>query len=671
MKKAVILVVLLALLFNFLVHIVPLFFDKQASLVLRGPGSTAGIFFQILAQFRIIIDSPENITYNFTIQDYLSNNLVIDLNVSSNREVDIWQYTLEDLRHNKTVNNSIVFTPNITVNFVRWNNKITVFANDSDGNVVNSSVEFFVFVPNIAPILNISDNELLRCEGESLLYGFNATDSDEDGLTFDHEPKSDPFSVRFNPLSEIIIPGTPSLLIAENEISSGTLLKQHAKDPSGGAGIKYQKTILVKDNFNDSCCSDNKKINITVIEINNKPSAEDIGIHTVYTRGENSTLFEIWNVDDIEDGNQDLGNLSFNISFENSANLFSITQNGTMSYIGNVLDAGAYNITVCVSDLGIPIPRRHQNISLCGQDGSNLSSCDFFQIVVTDENRYPEVLSHFPETLIVSVLGTDSSYFNISKKDPDGGVPDTYWYVDNNLVEYDGNASFVDEFIFSFGCEVEGLHTIKAEITDGLLNDSVQWNVSVGFEECPVPPPGGGGGGGGGGKICHPKWSCLDWNVCQKAVQSLASGELSGENYRIINAKCLENNWDDEICGFQTRECNDINNCNRETDKPNGIQECYYTINPTCFDGIKNCHSNSCEFLVDCGGPCKACPTCSDNIKNQGEEGVDCGGACPLICPKETPLRTRIYYALGFILILLILLLAYIAYKVINLRKKL
>ncbi len=29
----------------------------------------------------------------------------------------------------------------------------------------------------------------------------------------------------------------------------------------------------------------------------------------------------------------------------------------------------------------------------------------------------------------------------------------------------------------------------------------------------------------------------------------------------------------------------------------------------TCYDGIKNCHENSCETDIDCGGPCLPCPT--------------------------------------------------------------
>ncbi|VVB54302.1 Uncharacterised protein [uncultured archaeon] len=48
----------------------------------------------------------------------------------------------------------------------------------------------------------------------------------------------------------------------------------------------------------------------------------------------------------------------------------------------------------------------------------------------------------------------------------------------------------------------------------------------------------------------------------------------------------------------------------------------------SCTDGIKNQN----EDRVDCGGVCPPCPTCWDSIKNQGEAGVDCGGPCPTAC---------------------------------------
>ena len=43
-----------------------------------------------------------------------------------------------------------------------------------------------------------------------------------------------------------------------------------------------------------------------------------------------------------------------------------------------------------------------------------------------------------------------------------------------------------------------------------------------------------------------------------------------------------------------------------------------------CSDEIQN----QDETGVDCGGSCKACPTCKDGIQNQDETGTDCGGSC-------------------------------------------
>jgi hypothetical protein len=52
----------------------------------------------------------------------------------------------------------------------------------------------------------------------------------------------------------------------------------------------------------------------------------------------------------------------------------------------------------------------------------------------------------------------------------------------------------------------------------------------------------------------------------------------------------------------------------------------------SCFDNIRN----QGESDVDCGGPCTACASCSDSIQNQGEQGVDCGGPCSL-CEEVAP----------------------------------
>ena len=57
----------------------------------------------------------------------------------------------------------------------------------------------------------------------------------------------------------------------------------------------------------------------------------------------------------------------------------------------------------------------------------------------------------------------------------------------------------------------------------------------------------------------------------------------------------------------------------------------YYVPPATCDDNI----SNQGEIGVDCGGPCDPCQTCHDRVQNQGETGVDCGGPC-LPCQPAT-----------------------------------
>jgi len=103
----------------------------------------------------------------------------------------------------------------------------------------------------------------------------------------------------------------------------------------------------------------------------------------------------------------------------------------------------------------------------------------------------------------------------------------------------------------------------------------------------------------------------------------------------------LQNGEEDErFCGFQITSCYDLNVCNGTKPvlpRPVERRFCYFTENPGCLDGITNCHSGGCELLVDCGGPCAPCATCSDGVQNQGEGGVDCGGPCPYICEAEVP----------------------------------
>lgn len=67
------------------------------------------------------------------------------------------------------------------------------------------------------------------------------------------------------------------------------------------------------------------------------------------------------------------------------------------------------------------------------------------------------------------------------------------------------------------------------------------------------------------------------------------------------------------------------------------VPACFAACHGSCTDNVQN----NGEAGVDCGGHCpNACPTCDDGLQNQGETGIDVGGPCdpePNDCPAEAP----------------------------------
>ena len=174
--------------------------------------------------------------------------------------------------------------------------------------------------------------------------------------------------------------------------------------------------------------------------------------------------------------------------------MFNISSKGIMNFTAsNLTFARVYYINVTVKDRGIESP--HENISLCGQDGSSITSFKQFSLTVTNQNRLPNITSYYPINFNLSGSGSDEFYFNVTTYDPDGTIPDVYWYVDNNLTFYD-SGFLKSKFYYTFGCGISGNHIVRVRITDGELNDSKQWNISVQRVDCLIIPPDGGGGGG-------------------------------------------------------------------------------------------------------------------------------------------------------------------------------
>ena len=358
-----------------------------------------GVFYEGLLDIfidpldKIYIESPLNISYNFS----KGVPFTLDLNVTTTYGLSDWLYTLEDLRHHTIIYSNVSFIPNSTFDAVRWNNKLTVYANDTNF-IYNKSVEFYIHVNNSAPEIEFINPDILICEGNYLSYVFNATDIDEDIITEDISPK-DPFFVSYY--------GLINLTSRTYEIFSGILYKEDV----GGTGAS-SKTYSEAVTVSDAEFTDTKNTNITIIEINNAPLMSTIGVQTVWLVGDDTIFDKQVEVNDVEDGTHNDGNLSFNITFLEGNHLFNISSTGVMNFTPNASHLGSYNITVCVNDTGIPTP--HQNISLCGQDGSSATTCETFVLSVTKVNRRPIITDYYPSNLGFSTPGTTGLYFNIS-----------------------------------------------------------------------------------------------------------------------------------------------------------------------------------------------------------------------------------------------------------------
>ena len=130
-------------------------------------------------------------------------------------------------------------------------------------------------------------------------------------------------------------------------------------------------------------------------------------------------------------------------------------------------------------------------------------------------------------------------------------------------------------------------------------------------------------------------------------------GEWSGD--------CLNATLPDvEKCGTGSGNSLD-DNCNGEVDEGCNLGSAGVPV--TCTNRVKDAGEegldcggpcdicNSCEdgilekdetdinvdlgngLISDCGGlNCPSCPTCNDHVKNQGEEEIDCGGPCSVSC---------------------------------------
>ncbi|MDD5253642.1 MAG: hypothetical protein PHG05_00880 [Candidatus Nanoarchaeia archaeon] len=410
-------------------------------------------------------------------------------------------------------------------------------------------VNFTIYNVNDAPVLDLIPNFTVA-EGTELYedlifeYDVNATDIDGDEIKYYDD--------------------TSLFVIGED---SGLILFTPTQNDVGNHTVEIFAV--------DGTSLDSQTVLFEIIEVNDPPILDAIGTKTV----EVSSRLEFFIYATDEEGN-------YPLTFLSNDTIMNLTAyNDTSAFVNTTYsEAANYSINITVND------------------STGLESSEIISFSVVGLNNAPEIDTYYPPNLAFSIDEGSTQLFNISFHDPDGNTPSVQWYLDNSV-----QAGEIDnQYSYSPNYNSQGIHTIMAMVSDGLLTANKTWTVTVNDVTIAAPSGGtggGGGGGGGGGARCAETWTCSDWSSCQN------SGLYLKENY---------------YKGFQTRRCIDWKNCGTALFKPKEEQECIYTPIETCFDGIKNQN----EIMPDCGGICKACPTCDDQIKNQNEEEVDCGGPC-------------------------------------------
>jgi len=114
-----------------------------------------------------------------------------------------------------------------------------------------------------------------------------------------------------------------------------------------------------------------------------------------------------------------------------------------------------------------------------------------FKIEVSNVNNPPQIFSYFPGSLNVGVNGGDLIKFEVQAHDIDLKSTLSYqWFLDGKLVldsTVSGNDS-KSSWIYSAGYGDYGQKRVKALVSDGELQDYIQWNITINDINPPAQP---------------------------------------------------------------------------------------------------------------------------------------------------------------------------------------
>ncbi|MBN2102292.1 MAG: hypothetical protein JW716_05475 [Candidatus Aenigmarchaeota archaeon] len=331
--------------------------------------------------------------------------------------------------------------------------------------------------------------------------------------------------------------------------------------------------------YDDKYAIDQQIVNFEVVDVNDAPVLNPIGAQTAII---NYTYYYDVNATDVDT------TFPNTLTFGDNSTLFNINSTtGIIDFMAADGQNGTYSVNITVTD-GL------------------LWDWEVISFAVVYENHPPNITWWDPEEYELEMYEGDSLLLSIVAEDPDGTIPTAQWYLDGGVLTNAINYNYT--YYSPVGSR--GYHNLTVVVSDGELTDYHEWEILVIRREVET------GGATGSTSTtpspttfpCAENWRCQDWEPCR-------------------------------VDGYQLRSCRDLNKCGTVIFKPETARNCTYYPQPSCEDGIQNCHHGGCEILADCGGPCPPCPTCNDGIRNQGEEGIDCGGPCPACIDVQKPVK--------------------------------
>jgi len=116
-------------------------------------------------------------------------------------------------------------------------------------------------------------------------------------------------------------------------------------------------------------------------------------------------------------------------------------------------DAGFHNVTLVVSD-------------------GELTDSQQWNVSVNDVNRPPIIDTYYPPT-DPTIFEGQNQEFNVTYHDPDGGSVTVQWYLNGTPT------STADNYTFTASYESAGTYNITVVISDGLVQESHEWTLTV------------------------------------------------------------------------------------------------------------------------------------------------------------------------------------------------